>query len=514
MFFSGAWFSKHAWCSIQAEVAEPIRSGLLQWAKDAIDQEDLDEEDGLEDNPHITVKYGLADSEQMALQALLSDESPARAKLGELALFESESEDKPDVLYVSVESEDLARLNQVVCRMPHVDTHPVYVAHLTVAYLKKGCGKKYLGTHPYVGHELVFDRLALCDREGKRSDVFLGPGPRGGVVFAQVFEGVTRFADVVTLQQGEGNTREGTINGEPWIEKRARLFIAAEYDLSYPDEEPVIMRYTTDHLDMMVASCPARAVDDENWDVPIQLDHSYAAEHTIGSVREVERLGDELWGWLRFVGEKAVAKVRGCLWRKLSIAHDERYRLTEVSVTPFPRVKTAQVFTTKPKEDSPVADAKGAAQPQNPTPASAVTQPAPAPSAPAEFADPSAIEARLRAEFAEKTKADEARFAEMERQHAAMAKTIRFAEVKSRVEEFSAAGKTTPAMREPELALLESLNDKQLELYAAVKAAQPAIVDFNVYSTVAVKPPEGGTAAAHSDYEAGRAAAAQAMGGK
>jgi hypothetical protein len=42
-------------------------------------------------------------------------------------------------------------------------------------------------------------------------------------------------------------------------------------------------------------------------------------------------------------------------------------------------------------------------------------------------------------------------------------------------ERFAAAGKTTPAMRAPELALLETFSDKQLELYAALKQAQPPV---------------------------------------
>ena len=44
-------------------------------------------------------------------------------------------------------------------------------------------------------------------------------------------------------------------------------------------------------------------------------------------------------------------------------------------------------------------------------------------------------------------------------------------------ERWVVAGKTTPWMREPELALLGTLDDRQLELYVALKAVQPVVVE-------------------------------------
>lgn len=44
-------------------------------------------------------------------------------------------------------------------------------------------------------------------------------------------------------------------------------------------------------------------------------------------------------------------------------------------------------------------------------------------------------------------------------------------------ERWVAAGKTTPWMREPELALLATLDEDQLKRYVALKAVQPVVVE-------------------------------------
>ena len=129
----------------------------------------------------------------------------------------------------------------------------------------------------------------------------------------------------------------------------------------------------------------------------------------------------------------------------------------------------------------------------------------------------------MRADFAEQTQREKAeadtRFAALEAQNAAflahneaMAKTLRFAEMKGTVEQFSSAGQTTPAMREPELALLETFSDEQLVLYRAVKAAQPKLVDFSVYGTADAHKTFAATAA--EDKHAGAAEFAARQGGQ
>ncbi|MFN8606864.1 MAG: hypothetical protein U0931_04990 [Vulcanimicrobiota bacterium] len=140
--------------------------------------------------------------------------------------------------------------------------------------------------------------------------------------------------------------REGSIEGIPWLEKRARLFVAGSYKIG-----DKTLTYAEAQLDKMAASIRPRMDGDPSWDVPVQLDHSWSASESVGNVRSAERIGQELWGWLRFVGQAEVDNVKSRKWLKLSIQHDSLYNLVEVSVTPFPRVLTARIYAQNPQPE-------------------------------------------------------------------------------------------------------------------------------------------------------------------
>lgn len=95
----------------------------------------------LEPTPHVTVRYGLdATPEQVA--AALADFGPVEFVVAGLGMF---AHGEQDVLYFNVAKCDgLFRLRAVLAALPHRDTHPGYLAHATVAYLKPGTAHKYL----------------------------------------------------------------------------------------------------------------------------------------------------------------------------------------------------------------------------------------------------------------------------------------------------------------------------------------------------------------------------------
>lgn len=108
--------------------------------KGMIDPNDY-EEDGFEDEPHITVQYGFA-PEVMATEVIAKvNPVPCMIKFGKLALFENDN----DVLKIDIISPDLRKLNKAVMEKFSITTkYPDYKPHATIAYLKKGTGKKYL----------------------------------------------------------------------------------------------------------------------------------------------------------------------------------------------------------------------------------------------------------------------------------------------------------------------------------------------------------------------------------
>lgn len=98
---------------------------------------------GLEYDTHVTVRFGLDVPNSKGVRKIAAKfGKPITLRLGPLKSFQS---DKWDVLWVSVVSKDLRRLNKMLGELPHITTHPVYTPHLTVAYLKPGLAKPFIG---------------------------------------------------------------------------------------------------------------------------------------------------------------------------------------------------------------------------------------------------------------------------------------------------------------------------------------------------------------------------------
>lgn len=132
--------------------------------------EDLTDK-GYERMAHITVKYGLHENNVAKVRRVIEDEPPARVRFGRTDYF---SAPNYDVLYVSVDSPDLARLNQLLTdNLANTTTHNTYTPHVTLAYLKSGTAEKYLQTNPLEGLQMVFDTIEFRDRVGSLTNIEL-----------------------------------------------------------------------------------------------------------------------------------------------------------------------------------------------------------------------------------------------------------------------------------------------------------------------------------------------------
>lgn len=128
-------------------------------------------EDGREDDPHVTVKYGLhADGPDEALQAL-AGEGPARMTLGKTSLFPASGDHQYDVVKLDVDSPDLHRMNAKLAKLPHTDTHPTYRPHVTVAYVKPGMGKKYAGMDDLHGLKVTGSHVQFSAKDRTRTAI-------------------------------------------------------------------------------------------------------------------------------------------------------------------------------------------------------------------------------------------------------------------------------------------------------------------------------------------------------
>lgn len=99
---------------------------------------------GIEDDPHLTLLYGLHDGVTPgqvadALEGFLGE--PTEVVADGIGVFENE---EYDVVKVNVApTADLTGMNESLRSLPHTNHYPEYRPHLTIAYVRKGMGAKY-----------------------------------------------------------------------------------------------------------------------------------------------------------------------------------------------------------------------------------------------------------------------------------------------------------------------------------------------------------------------------------
>lgn len=170
---------KHTYASTQVNLPTGA-SHMVRAAALAIPDEDLAPK-GREDNPHITVKYGLTDDSPETIQKLtqlLESHPPITATLGKTSVFTG-GEDG-DVVKAEVDSPQLHALNDAIAKaFPNEDTHPEYEPHVTLAYVKPGKGAKYAGDTQLQGLPVRFTSLTFATKDGKQIEIPLKGVNRG-----------------------------------------------------------------------------------------------------------------------------------------------------------------------------------------------------------------------------------------------------------------------------------------------------------------------------------------------
>jgi 2'-5' RNA ligase len=135
----------------------------LQKFIDAIPAADLAEE-GREDEPHITVLYGLLADAADELLVVLNGLGEIRARLGDISAF---CNAEHDVLKVAVDSADLKKANKLLRTLPFESKYPRYQPHLTLAYLKPGKAAEYIKKYrkKFSGIKCTFSELVYSNKD-------------------------------------------------------------------------------------------------------------------------------------------------------------------------------------------------------------------------------------------------------------------------------------------------------------------------------------------------------------
>jgi 2'-5' RNA ligase len=220
--------TKYKFGSTQANIPPGSEAGAaLKAARAKIDPEDLmassntSDGGGLENEPHVTVRYGIEGDDHAGIRRYLAAQKPFTAKLGKTSSFPvSEHSDGAAPIVAPVESDDLRRIES------ELDQHgnfaersfPEYKPHATVAYVKPEKAAKYTGMADTEGKRFTVNSISIAKRDGSQTRVRLeGRDPDVGGKLAP--------GDVVALRDGRAGVVQfvAAPNGLP---PRARVRLA------------------------------------------------------------------------------------------------------------------------------------------------------------------------------------------------------------------------------------------------------------------------------------------------
>lgn len=125
---------------------------------------------GLENEPHITIIYGLHndifDDEVIELFSDLK-KSEFDIKINGIDCFHNLDY---DVLKMNVKSDKLMELNEVSKKLSHTSTYPCYIPHITIGYFQKGLAECY--SQP--NFEMIIsyiDKIIYSKTNGQKIDI-------------------------------------------------------------------------------------------------------------------------------------------------------------------------------------------------------------------------------------------------------------------------------------------------------------------------------------------------------
>jgi len=136
---------------------------------------------GLEEDSHITIRYGIDSDDTTGLRAFLEKQAPFEATLGKVTSFPpSEHSDGAAPIVVAIESADLRRLEKELDQHgKFIDrTFPDYKPHATLGYVKPDAAKKYVGMGGMEGKKFTVSSVSISNKDGSKTEVQLKGKPK------------------------------------------------------------------------------------------------------------------------------------------------------------------------------------------------------------------------------------------------------------------------------------------------------------------------------------------------
>ena len=157
---------KYDFSCVSIELPKPMAEWVIKWGQTHVSEDMLYNVTGFghEDEPHITILYGIHDASPLRSKAALKGKSLPTVSLGRAFIFEKEFF---DVLAVSVESDGLGELWQALEQgVDHSSRYATFVPHVTVAYLRKDSGWFLAGESEFLGETFLADEVVFKGHKG------------------------------------------------------------------------------------------------------------------------------------------------------------------------------------------------------------------------------------------------------------------------------------------------------------------------------------------------------------
>lgn len=124
------------------------------------------QEYGKTKKPHITVLYGIDVAEEKKTKELLAKiPKNLSAIMGKVSLFHPPGKEY-DVLKIDVSSPTLEKVNTLLKKsVKYTNSYNDFHPHVTIAYLKKGTGEKYVGDTTFEGTQLTFQTFLYSNEK-------------------------------------------------------------------------------------------------------------------------------------------------------------------------------------------------------------------------------------------------------------------------------------------------------------------------------------------------------------
>jgi 2'-5' RNA ligase len=164
--------AEHSYSSTQVNLPIKLASKIINWGKKYIPDDDLHDytDMGRESNIHVTILFGLLSNESDEVRKIVQNEPPISLTFGKTSIFENP---EFDVVKLNVLSNDLIKLNKKLKQCEHHEAHPKYIPHCTIAYVKSGKGKQYVGDNSFAGEKVTLNEILFSNKLREKTKIQL-----------------------------------------------------------------------------------------------------------------------------------------------------------------------------------------------------------------------------------------------------------------------------------------------------------------------------------------------------